>query len=144
MLRGTPRVCAACGARHRFFHFSYEGRRVHSAVKEEITLGCRKCMEPLMEWTDKDGDTFHLVLEDTPLALELSRRVERDASPVRALGRAVRRAGEDVTTSIRDAAVTVGVLFKGPPRGRPSTDDGEGETSVRRPDGTKRERSRKQ
>lgn len=66
MSDGWPRVCSACGARHLFFAFPYRGRRVHSAVHEDIKLGCRRCYEPLMEWVDKDGDTYSLVLDDDP------------------------------------------------------------------------------
>lgn len=73
----SVQVCESCGARHIFFYEPYQGSRVHSAVREDITLGCRKCKEPMMEWCDKDGDMFFLVLEDDESVPRLRERQAR-------------------------------------------------------------------
>lgn len=72
-----PRVCESCGASHLFFYEPYQGRRLHSGVKEELHLGCRACKEPMMDWQDEDGDVWHLVLAEDPSVPALRERQRR-------------------------------------------------------------------
>ncbi len=81
----TRRVCECCDAVHVFTYVPYSGRRIHSSPKESVTLLCRRCIEPLMEWQDKDGDTFRLSLDATveqpPVPVPLRRKPQPPPPP---------------------------------------------------------------